>query len=136
MGEQIVTLDPGESAVVSFEATPTEARVYHVTVDGLEGSFEAIPYLVWSCPQHHVALIAPDPDAGRPVLSVAASLYDVAIEGDAEWFQVLWLDETTGTWLYFHSHFTIGNTLHTLEPGLSYYVIVEAPCDLVIPQEG
>jgi len=49
MAEQSVTLQPGESKVVSFEATPHEAKVYHVSVNGLSGSFkaiEAIPELV------------------------------------------------------------------------------------------
>ncbi len=44
-----MTLQPGESKVVSFEATPQEAKDYHVSVDGLSGSFkviEAIPELV------------------------------------------------------------------------------------------
>ncbi|GAI05359.1 unnamed protein product [marine sediment metagenome] len=49
MTEQSVALQPGESKVVSFEATPHEARTYHVSVDGLSGSFkaiEAVPKLV------------------------------------------------------------------------------------------
>jgi len=49
MAEQSVTLQPSESKVVSFEATPHEAKVYQVSVDGLSGSFkviEAIPELI------------------------------------------------------------------------------------------
>ncbi len=42
MAEQSVTLNPGESRVVSFSATPSEARTYQVLVDGLTGSFAAI----------------------------------------------------------------------------------------------
>ena len=42
MAEQVVTLNPGESQVVSFEATPSEARTYQVAVNGLTGSFNAI----------------------------------------------------------------------------------------------
>ena len=41
MAEQSVTLNPGESKQVSFEATPHEARTYHVSVNGLTGSFVA-----------------------------------------------------------------------------------------------
>lgn len=37
-----VTLNPGDSQVVSFEVKPTVAKTYHVSVDGLTGSFEAI----------------------------------------------------------------------------------------------
>lgn len=39
MAQQIVTLNPGESKVVSFVATPGEAKTYAVTIDGLSGSF-------------------------------------------------------------------------------------------------
>jgi len=41
MAEQTVTLQPGESKTVSFEVTPTVAKTYHVSVDGLSGSFVA-----------------------------------------------------------------------------------------------
>jgi len=41
MSEQSVTLQPGESKTVSFEVTPTEAKSYSVSVDGLSGSFRA-----------------------------------------------------------------------------------------------
>ena len=41
MAEQAVELAPGESEVVTFEATPHEARTYQVSVDGLSGSFMA-----------------------------------------------------------------------------------------------
>ena len=43
MTKQTVTLSPSESTVVSFEVTPSEAGIYHVTVDSLEGSFVAAP---------------------------------------------------------------------------------------------
>ncbi|MBA7521253.1 hypothetical protein ES705_13358 [subsurface metagenome] len=42
MAEQSVTLEPGESKVVSFEAIPTVAKTYQVTMDGLSGSFKAV----------------------------------------------------------------------------------------------
>jgi len=41
MATQSVTLQPGESKVVSFEFVPIEARTYQVSVDGLTGSFVA-----------------------------------------------------------------------------------------------
>lgn len=41
MAQQTVTLNPGASKKVSFWVTPNEARTYHVTVDGLSGSFTA-----------------------------------------------------------------------------------------------
>ncbi|GAI63976.1 unnamed protein product, partial [marine sediment metagenome] len=39
--QQIVTLQPGESRIVSFEVTPEVAKTYSVSVDGLYGSFRA-----------------------------------------------------------------------------------------------
>jgi len=41
MAEQTVSLAPGESKTVSFEVTPTVAKTYSVSVDGLHGSFKA-----------------------------------------------------------------------------------------------
>ena len=42
MAEQSVTLNPGESRVVSFEVVPDVAKTYSVTVDGLSGTFVTI----------------------------------------------------------------------------------------------
>lgn len=41
VAEQTVTLEPGESKTISFEVTPTVAKTYSVSVDGLSGSFVA-----------------------------------------------------------------------------------------------
>jgi len=41
MAEQSVTLQPGESKTVAFDVTPTTAKSYSVSVDGLSGSFVA-----------------------------------------------------------------------------------------------
>jgi hypothetical protein len=43
MASKEVTLTPGGSEVVTFEVTPSEARIYQVAVNGLAGSFVAIP---------------------------------------------------------------------------------------------
>lgn len=43
MAEQSVSLQPGESKLVSFQAVPTKAQTYQVVVDGLTGSFTATP---------------------------------------------------------------------------------------------
>lgn len=42
MAQQTVTLQPGESKQVSFEAIPHEAKTYNVKVNGLTGSFVVI----------------------------------------------------------------------------------------------
>ena len=46
MTQQSVTLNPGESKIVSFEVVPTVAKTYNVSVDGLSGSFRAITPLL------------------------------------------------------------------------------------------
>jgi hypothetical protein len=43
MAQQIITLNPGESKIVSFTVTPNEAKTYTVSVDGLGGTFVALP---------------------------------------------------------------------------------------------
>lgn len=40
--KKTITLNPGESKVASFSFTPTVAKSYVVSVDGLSGSFVAI----------------------------------------------------------------------------------------------
>jgi len=56
MAEQSVTLNPGESKVISFEAIPREAKTYQVSVDGLTGAFTAIsgPTFYWLRPTGHI----------------------------------------------------------------------------------
>ena len=39
MAQKTVSVAPGGSAVVAFEVTPTAAKTYQVSVDGLMGSF-------------------------------------------------------------------------------------------------
>lgn len=41
VAEQTVTLQPGESKTVAFDVTPTVAKTYSVSVDGLYGTFKA-----------------------------------------------------------------------------------------------
>lgn len=45
VSSQSVELAPGQSKPVTFTATPQEARTYHVSVNGLTGSFKAIAKL-------------------------------------------------------------------------------------------
>lgn len=40
--KKTVTLNPGESKAVTFSFTPTIARSYTVSIDGLSGSFVAL----------------------------------------------------------------------------------------------
>jgi len=89
------------------------------------------PAPTWDCPVGHQVLISPYPKNGRPFLSVSANLSEVTC--DADWFQVYWLNEETGEYLYFISGFA-ENTLLALQPHEFYLVIVSAPCELTIPQ--
>ena len=55
MGQETVTLAPGESTVVSFDVTPSEAGIYHVTVDSLEGTFTVLPpAFAWISPTGYI----------------------------------------------------------------------------------
>ncbi|MBA7543123.1 hypothetical protein ES705_35450 [subsurface metagenome] len=65
MAEQSVTLQPGESKLVSFEATPHEARSYQVSVNGLAGSFVATApvaeFVYASKVRHYTQRVSCDP---------------------------------------------------------------------------
>ena len=50
MASKEVTLTPGGSEVVTFEVTPSEARIYQVSVNGLAGSFVAVAPFYWLLP--------------------------------------------------------------------------------------
>ncbi|GAH53069.1 unnamed protein product [marine sediment metagenome] len=54
MASKEVTLNPGESKVVTFEAIPSEARIYQVLVNGLTGSFVAVAPFYWLLPTGHI----------------------------------------------------------------------------------
>jgi len=135
---QVVTVAAGATETVTFESYElTDPGIYQVTIDDLDAievtvSEAAVEYVTWNCPWDHEALISPNPGSGRPFLTTSADLS--AVTTDADWFQVLWLDESTGEYSFYLSEFTTGNTLTTLEPGKYYYVIVSAPCELTIPQ--
>ena len=43
MAEQTIILGPGEGRTVSFKATPSKAKTYQVSVNGLTGSFVVTP---------------------------------------------------------------------------------------------
>lgn len=136
---KVVTIGAGAMQTVSFAYTlgaeTCEVTNYQVTINGLDPvtvTVDPMPPVTWQCPLDHVALIAPAPGNDRPSLDVPADLVDVGY--NMTWFQVLWLNEATGEWLTYFSEFTTGNTLHTLEPGKVYYVVVSQPGDLTIPQ--
>lgn len=72
MAEQAITLEPGESKVVSFEVTPSTAKTYSVSVDGLTGSFRATSpvlefdnILIYGINGQKFSSVGTDPDGVR-----------------------------------------------------------------------
>jgi len=87
----------------------------------------------WSCPIGGQALIAPYPVNGRPLLTASAPCSGITASDSAQLWGIYYLDETTGTWLYYIPGFT-SSMLTQLEPGKYYYVVVSQACTLIIPQ--
>ena len=76
MAEQSVTLNPGESKVVSFEVTPTVAKSYSVSVDGLSGTFVATILPVVDIRVENLVIEPSEVQVGQPVtISVTATNY-------------------------------------------------------------
>ncbi|MFC1983148.1 lamin tail domain-containing protein, partial [Chloroflexota bacterium] len=82
-----------------------------------------------------VTLIAPNPGAGRPFLTMATDPSKITVSAGAELWGIYYLDETVpgGEWLYYIPEF-MGSTLVQLEPDEFYYIVVSAPCTLTILQ--
>lgn len=79
MAEQTVTLAPGESKSVSFEVTPTVAKPYSVSVDGLHGSFVATTVPVADIRLEDLTIEPSEVMVGDPVsISVRATNYGTA----------------------------------------------------------
>ena len=90
--------------------------------------------VAWNCPLGGQPLIAPYPGMERPFLAVDADPAGIAAApGGERFWAIYWLDETTGMYCYFIPGFAT-STLTALEPDDYYYVIVSAPCTLMIPQ--
>ena len=74
MAAKTVTLEPGESRMVSFEVTPTELGVYSVSVDGLTGSFSVVEVPVADIQLSNLVISPTEVYVGEPVLiSVVAT---------------------------------------------------------------
>jgi len=79
MAQQTVTLAPGESKTVSFTVTPTVAKTYSVSVDGLYGSFVATTVPVADIRVENLVISPTVVYVGEPVLiSVRAKNYGTA----------------------------------------------------------
>lgn len=79
MAEQTVSLQPGESKAVSFEVTPSAAKTYSVSVDGLTGSFRAVTTPVADIRVENLIITPSEVYVGQPVqISVTATNYGSA----------------------------------------------------------
>lgn len=86
--------------------------------------------VTWNYPVAGQPLLSPDPANGRPYLTTTVDLSEVTASPAIEWFQVAWQDET-GNWQYYVPGF-LQNDFTTLEPGKEYWVVVSAPCKLML----
>jgi hypothetical protein len=92
--------------------------------------------VAWFCPLGGYPLIAPNPGAGRPDLTVPADCAGITVSAGAELWGIYYLVETgpqAGTWLWYIPGFAT-STLTQLEPGKFYWVVVSDSCTLTIPQ--
>jgi len=79
MAEKIVSLEPGQSEAVSFEVTPTEAKTFQVSVDGLTGSFIATEVPVADIRVENLVIEPAEVYVGEKVtISVTATNYGAA----------------------------------------------------------
>jgi len=80
MAEQTVTLQPGESRVISFEVTPTVAKTYQVSVDGLTGTFRATTAPVADIRVENLTITPTEVFVGETVtISVTVTNYGTAV---------------------------------------------------------
>jgi len=79
MAEQTVILQPGESKTVAFEVTPTVAKTYSVSVDGLPGSFVATEVPVADIKTENLVIDPSEVYVGETVtINVTATNYGTA----------------------------------------------------------
>ena len=79
VSEQSVYLAPGESKSVSFEVTPSVAKTYSVSVDGLHGSFVATTVPVADIRVENLRIEPAETEVGTPVsISVDVTNYGTA----------------------------------------------------------
>ncbi len=79
VADKSVTLQPGESRTIAFEVTPTVAKTYSVTVDGLYGSFVATTVPVADIKVENLEISPSEVQVGQPVtISVTATNYGTA----------------------------------------------------------
>ena len=76
VAEKTVSLEPGQSAGVSFEVTPAEAKTFHVSVNGLTGSFVATEEAVADIRLENLVIEPAEVNVGQLVqISVTATNY-------------------------------------------------------------
>ena len=79
VAEKTVSLEPGQSVGVLFEVTPAEAKTFHVSVNGLTGSFIATEEAVADIRVENLVIEPGEVNVGQPVtISVTATNYGAA----------------------------------------------------------
>jgi len=79
VAEKAVSLEPGQSEAVSFEVTPAEAKTFHVSVNGLTGSFVATEEAVADIRVENLVIEPAEVDIDQKVtISVMATNYGTA----------------------------------------------------------
>ncbi len=127
MAEQTVILSPGESKVVSFEATPTKAKTYSVSVNGLTDSFVAKEVIVpWSFSNVKCWLSGSGVGAWQQV-NFSATVTNVGnarvtktVTQYRRDYRLMWSDETMSWYREWSSPKAIKSVTIALSPGASY----------------
>ncbi|GAJ10611.1 unnamed protein product, partial [marine sediment metagenome] len=79
VAEKSVSLGPGESEVVAFEVVPDVAKTYHISVDGLTGTFRATTLPVADIRVENLTITPSEVNIGEKVtISVTATNYGTA----------------------------------------------------------
>lgn len=79
VAEQTVELAPGESKTIAFEVTPTVAKSYSVSVNGLSGSFKAVKVPVADIRVENLTITPAEVYVGEKVaINVVATNYGTA----------------------------------------------------------
>lgn len=131
MAQQIVTLNPGESKVVSFTVTPNEAKIYTVQVDDLSGTLDVsggIITMIQLVEGTNIICYS----GSTTVLPEALTNIGPAGLGMVD---IIWArgDWTGGEWRFYDAVAPHGNTLHELENGRAYIIVVTEACTWNLP---
>jgi YD repeat-containing protein len=140
IGQTGTTYDPGTLSYTTRHYWKIVARDNHEALTSgplWDFSTQApVGVATWNCPLGGQVLIAPNPGAGRPFLTVPAGCEAITASAGADLWGIYYLIETgpdAGRWLWYIPGFAT-SPVPQLEPGQYYCVIVSGPCTLIVPQ--